>query len=478
MNITNIVGIHRNLVAPSQSVNYGTATSVGDQRPRIVFRVQKIGSHLAGKLSEIRFTLGCNQAPEQVNFTGGVVAQSLLNSIAQMNVYVGQTKIIGYNDCFLYMQERERMENHPSLIYNTCAYYIGLNDKIKSHIVPSADGKEFNNGFKSFRDDTNPFFRTIDITALNGYSENNTFDFVLPLPMISDAFLVDTPLHLLDKQDILIEIFLDLRKASQLYRNAEVGFFVAENSVRLLKAEFYQVSYTEPQEILANQREITIPYTNINYAISGSGNDVRNFQFSLARQKLKKMIIHMTNINEDYATSVDSYLGRAFSDFRDSQGELPEIQVRYNDRLYFPEDCPVDTRIFQYKNDCSLFGQYVQPLGTHDVGDRLFLSELIVPNGNSIGLQLLIWGGIDGEALYKGHPLNSVILPFSLVEFNSVLANNLELIGENINDKPILVTLTPRGTGNWSESSYKLHIHCETQRMMTIRPNDVMIMNV
>jgi len=191
MNISQIVGIHRNLVAPSQSVRYGTATSVGDQTPRIVFRAQKIGSHLAGKLSEIRFTIGVQKdEPEQV-FTGAVVAQSMLNSVKQINVYIGQTKILGYNDCFLHLNNVERMSNHPTQFHNTCAYYFGFNEKFRTHIIPNDDGQDFTDGFRNYKDDNNPFYRLLDIQSLSadGFSQNNTFDFVLPLPVIAKTIL-------------------------------------------------------------------------------------------------------------------------------------------------------------------------------------------------------------------------------------------------------------------------------------------------
>lgn len=470
MNISQIVGIHRNLVAPSQSVQYGNATTVGNQQPRIVFRIQKIGSHLAGKLSEIRFSLAAEAADQEGTFLGGIVAQSLLNCVNQLNVYIGQTKVLGYNDSFLYLNTKERMENHPSLFHNTCAYYVGFNEKERTHIVPNADGNGFTGGFINYRDDTNPFFRILDPNALGvlGLSENNSFDFVLPLPMISDAFLQDIPLHLLDKQDITIEIFLDLRNSFQFLRSLDPLAEITQGGGRLLKAELYQVSYTEPPQVLAKQRELSIPFTNVREVISNDGDGIRNFQFSVAREKLKKMIIHSTRTD-----GASPYLGRTWSDFRDSQGEMPTIQVRYNDKLYFPENVPVDTRIFSYKNDCSLFGQYVQPLGTHSVEDRLLLSSQIVPYGCFNDLQSLIWGGFE----IVGYPLNNVVLPFSFVEFNSVLANNLELIGENINDKPMLITITPRGTGTFTENTLKLYVHLETQRIMMIKPNDVMIMN-
>lgn len=471
MNINQIVGIHRNIVAPVQQINYGsTSGSVGDQRPRIVFRIQKIGSHLAGKLSEIRLSLGVTSATGENPFLGGLSAQSLLNCVNQLNVYVGQTKVMGYNDSYLYLLAKERMENHPTLFHNTCAYYSGINDKLVSHVIPDVAGNALQNGLMNYRDDSNPFFRVLDYSSLSadGFTENNSLDIAIPLTTISDLFSQDIPLHLLSAQDITIEMLLDLTNSKYFIRSDDPFHTVSQTGCMLMKAELYQVSYTEPPEVLAKQKEMLIPFTQIHETVTASGEGVRNFQFSLAGKKLKKMILHRL-----LKTSGSNYMGRTYSDFRDSNGLLPAINIKYNDKQYFPEYVQVDNRIFDYKNQCNNFGMYCQPAGTHSSQDALLLAE-INPSGCFDDLRNLVWQG--NEALTPA-PLNNIILPFSLVEFSSVLSGNLELIGERINEKAIQIQLLPVGSGNFSESSYSVFIHNELQMVCMIKPNDVLIMN-
>jgi hypothetical protein len=66
------------------------------------------------------------------------------------------------------------------------------------------------------------------------------------------------------------------------------------------------------------------------------------------------------------------------------------------------------------------------------------------------------------------------MLPFYLIEQNSALASLVEHSGEMIDDKPILITLRPQGGGVFDEDT-KLHAHSETQRLLSIKPNDVML---
>lgn len=465
-NITQIVNIHRTFVSPSQSINYGTATSVGDQRPRIVFRVAKIGSHLAGRLSEIRLTLSAKfVGGEGAVARSGIVAQSLLNAVSQVNLYVGQTKLLGYNDAHMYLQARERTENHPSLFHDTCAYYYGFNEKEKTALYAKADGEGFLAGFSNYRDDTNPFFRIQDVSGVgsggNQYTMNNSFDLAIPLTTISDFFQVDgVPLHLLDKQDIMIELFLDLTNVGFAIRQGDTGDHNYSSELSLLNAELYQVSYSQVPEVLAKEREMVIPMTNVQEAISTAGTGVLNFQFSLARQRLKRLIIHRSDIS-----SPEPYLGRAASSFVDSLGQSLLMNCRYNGKLYWPEDVATDTKMFSYLNDCSWYGQAVVPAGLYDAAsDASLLSSSIVPIGNNLALQT-----VAGR-------LNIVMLPFYLIEQNSSLASMIEHSGEMIDDKPILITLRPQGAGVVSASPLKLHCHSETQRLVSIKPNDVMLL--
>jgi hypothetical protein len=465
MNPTTLVGIHRTLVAPSQSINYAGYPNVdnaGDLRPRIVFRVPKIGSHFAGKLSEIRIRLAVKGG--SAFFYRAIVAQSLWNFVKQFNIYIGQTKVLGVQDAYVPLMVNERLKNHPSMFYDTCAYYSGWNDKVRSNIYALADGTDIEEA--NYRDDTNQFFG-IGSTALNpgqfpDPADPMSLDFVIPLTELSDIFLQDIPLHLLDKQDITMELFLDLTNTDFGLRSGSIVANFDVEAVGLKQAELYCVSYTEPFEIIQQQRSVAIPFTNIVETISPAGDAIRNFQFSIARQKLKKMIIALYDDQDP-----SPYLGRCISQFvTQANNESYELQIRYNDKLYFPEDVRIDSRLYSYANDCSLFGSACIPAGHYDFTDSIVLTGNIDPLACGADLNTLITDDLG---------LNFAIMPFSLVEMNSVLANNLSLVGEMINDKPILITLKANDTTNYS--TRKLFVHCETQRVMTITPNDVMVVS-
>jgi hypothetical protein len=267
---------------------------------------------------------------------------------------------------------------------------------------------------------------------------------------------------------------LDLSNSKYFIRSSGVNgdYSVDENGCTLENAELYQVSYTEPMEVLAKEREMIIPFTQVSESVSAAGEGIRNFQFSLGGKKLKKMIMHRLN-----TTSGSEYNGRTYSNFQDSNLALPSILIKYNDKQYFPEYCPMDTRIFDYKNQCNLFAQYCQPIGTHDPSDQLFLSGTINALGCDQDLRSLIWGDPQPEVPFLGAPLNNVILPFSLVEFNSSLIGDLNYVGERISDKPIQIQILPQGNGNFIDNPYVLVIHNELQMVALIKPNDVMIMN-
>jgi hypothetical protein len=458
MNPTTLVGIHRTLVAPSQAINYANSAGQGDTRPRIVFRIPKIGTHFAGKLSEIRIRLTAGGAE---GFEAGFVAQSLWNFVRAINVYVGQTKVVSKDDAYWELMVNERLQNHPSLFYDTCAYYSGWNDKLRTNYFATDDASAIDEA--NYRDDSNIFYQVRD--NINDTANTfQTFDFTIPMVKISDMFLVDTPLHLLSQQDILIEMFLDLTNVAYGLRTGTTEASYNPTVVGLQQAELYCVSYTEPFETIQNQQSIAIPFTNYHRVITPD-RQYNQFMFSLARQRLKKLILALSS-----PQNVNPYLGRCYSSFLllDPVTSTPanlELNIRYNDKLYFPEDVPVDTRLFSYANDCSLFGSACFPAGSYDFSDGQVISTTIEPIGNNIALQT----GLGGF-------LNFAIIPFHLVEQNSVLASNLSLSGELINDKPILITL--KNTVNAPlETPANVVIVAETQRVMTIQPNDVMIVN-